>query len=70
MILGTLFKFDGTKKMEKKLITRQHKLKYREERKVIRQLKRTFGVSKSDEWKFYLEAMSQRWVSYPTTNII
>jgi len=49
MILGTLFKFDGTKKMEKKLITRQHKLKYREERKVIRQLKRTFGVSKSDE---------------------
>jgi len=49
MILGTLFKFDGTKKMEKKLITRQHKLKDREERKVIRQLKRTFGVSKSEE---------------------
>jgi len=44
----------GEKKREKKRIARQHKLNEGEERKVLWQLKRTFGVCISEEWELYL----------------
>ena len=44
----------GQKKREKKRIARQHKLNDGEERKVLWQLKRTFGVCWSVEWELYL----------------
>jgi len=49
MVLRILFNPTGQKKREKKRITRQYKIKEGEERKVHWQLKRTFGVSRSDE---------------------
>jgi len=45
----------GQKKRDKKRIARQHKLNEGEERKVLWQLKRTFGVSINCEgWRLYL----------------
>ena len=44
----------GQKKREKKRIARQHKLNEGEERKVLWQLKRTFGVWNCEGWELYL----------------
>ena len=69
MALRPLFKSQGTEKEEKKRIARQHKLKEGEERKVLWQLKRTFGVSRSEGGELYLYVKSQRWITNPMAMI-